>query len=88
MEPRTKITEREFRLLKGYLYQAQYALKRCIEVCPELQEICIPLKDGHQLLPAEMALWLESVRSECWKYGPKKLQKRKLEEIVDGQPKG
>jgi len=83
-----KLTKDEYKRLKDYLSRANYALSRITEICPELEHFTVPLKDGRQLSLSELFSWVNAARSECWKYGPPEVRRRRLEEVMKQQPEG
>ena len=80
------MTEEEFKLLRERLYLAQNGLELSLKSSPKLLDTYIEFADGHKLFPKEILSWLASVRSDCWKYGPARIQRRHIRGLVEKQP--
>ena len=83
-----KLTQDEFKLLKGRLYRSINSLENALRSCPDLENLPFELNDGHRLSPKEIIGWLEAARSECWKFAPAETQRRHIQMLMREQPRG
>jgi hypothetical protein len=84
----TMLSREQFTRLKDALYQSKNGLERAMRTCPDMKERWLKLEDGHELYLFEVLQWIEGMRMDCWKYGPREVQERKVKEIELSQPRG
>jgi len=74
----------EFKQLKDRLYDAKHGVELIVRDWPDIASESVTLEDGQCLSLLEILSALETLRSDCWKFGPPDVQRRHIQDLVKG----